>query len=130
MLTAEEVRRIYGFTADFLRKHPDLAPLNVGHRTKLYSVERLERFIGAASVPGDEQPISVPPTVHGRRVLTAEQVQGVYRFTKTYLEGTSALAALPGPHRTKLYAINVIERFIAEQLTREEERKSSLRRVA
>lgn len=44
-LTTDEVRQAYGLTAAFLRRHPEIPRAKCGHRTVLFKVRDIERFL-------------------------------------------------------------------------------------
>ena len=49
-LTTGEVRRVYGLTATFLRRHPEIPRVRCGHRTVVFRVADIERFLAERSV--------------------------------------------------------------------------------
>ena len=49
-LTTEEVRQVYGLTAAFLRRHPEIPRIKCGHRTGVYKVSDIEKFLAQRSV--------------------------------------------------------------------------------
>lgn len=49
-LTTEEVRQVYGLTAAFLRRHPEIPRIKCGHRTVVYKVSDIEKFLAQRSV--------------------------------------------------------------------------------
>lgn len=44
-LTTEEVRQVYGLTAGFLRRHPEIPRIKCGHRTIVFKVSDIEHFL-------------------------------------------------------------------------------------
>ena len=44
-LTTEEVRQVYGLTAAFLRRHPEIPRIKCGHRTVVFKVSDIEHFL-------------------------------------------------------------------------------------
>ena len=49
-LTTEEVRQVYGLTAAFLRRHPEIPRIKCGHRTVVFKVSDIEQFLAQRSV--------------------------------------------------------------------------------
>ena len=49
-LTTEEVRQVYGLTAAFLRRHPEIPRIKCGHRTIVFKVSDIERFLAQRAV--------------------------------------------------------------------------------
>jgi hypothetical protein len=49
-LTTEEVRQVYGLTAAFLRRHPEIPRIKCGHRTIVFKVSDIEHFLAQRSV--------------------------------------------------------------------------------
>ena len=49
-LTTDEVRQVYGLTAAFLRRHPEIPRIKVGHRTIVFKVTDIERFLAQRAV--------------------------------------------------------------------------------
>jgi hypothetical protein len=49
-LTTEEVRQVYGLTAAFLRRHPEIPRIRCGHRTIVFKVSDIERFLAQRAV--------------------------------------------------------------------------------
>ena len=49
-LTTEEVRQVYGLTAAFLRRHPEIPRIKCGHRTVVFKVSDIEEFLAQRSV--------------------------------------------------------------------------------
>ena len=49
-LTTEEVRQVYGLTAVFLRRHPEIPRIKCGHRTVVFKVSDIEEFLAQRSV--------------------------------------------------------------------------------
>lgn len=49
-LTTEEVRQVYGLTAAFLRGHPEIPRFKCGHRTVVYRVSDIERYLAQRAV--------------------------------------------------------------------------------
>jgi hypothetical protein len=49
-LTTEEVRQVYALTAAFLRRHPELPRYKCGHRTVVYRVSDIERYLAQRAV--------------------------------------------------------------------------------
>ena len=49
-LTTEEVRQVYGLTAAFLRRHPEIPRIKCGHRTIVFKVVDIERFLAQRAV--------------------------------------------------------------------------------
>ena len=44
-LRADQVQRMYGLSAGFLRKHPGIPRFRVGHRTVLFRRSDIEEFL-------------------------------------------------------------------------------------
>ena len=44
-LTTDEVHQVYGLTAAFLRRHPEIPRFKCGHRTIVFRVSDIERFL-------------------------------------------------------------------------------------
>jgi hypothetical protein len=44
-LRADQVQRMYGLTAGFLRKHPEIPRFRAGHRTVLFRRSDIEAFL-------------------------------------------------------------------------------------
>ena len=49
-LTTEEVRQVYGLTAAFLRRHPEIPRIRCGHRTIVFKVSDIEHFLAQRAV--------------------------------------------------------------------------------
>ena len=49
-LTTEEVRQVYGLTAAFLRRHPEIPRIKCGHRTIVFKVSDIEEFLARRAV--------------------------------------------------------------------------------
>ena len=49
-LTTEEVRQVYGLTAAFLRRHPEIPRIKCGHRTVVFKVSDIEEFLAQRAV--------------------------------------------------------------------------------
>lgn len=49
-LTTEEVRQVYGLTATFLRRHPEIPRIKCGHRTIVFKVSDIEHFLAQRAV--------------------------------------------------------------------------------
>jgi hypothetical protein len=49
-LTTEEVRQVYGLTAAFLRRHPEIPRIKCGHRTIVFKVSDIEHFLAERAV--------------------------------------------------------------------------------
>ena len=49
-LTTEEVRQVYGLTAAFLRRHPEIPRIKCGHRTIVFKVSDIEHFLAQRAV--------------------------------------------------------------------------------
>ena len=49
-LTTDEVRQVYGLTAAFLRRHPEIPRSKCGHRTIIFMVRDIERFLAQRAV--------------------------------------------------------------------------------
>ncbi len=49
-LTTDEVRQVYGLTAAFLRSHPEIPRIKCGHRTIMFKVSDIERFLAQRAV--------------------------------------------------------------------------------
>ena len=49
-LTTEEVRQVYGLTAAFLRRHPEIPRIKCGHRTVVFKVSDIEEFLARRAV--------------------------------------------------------------------------------
>jgi len=49
-LTTDEVRRVYGLSAAFLRRHPEIPRIKCGHRTIVFKVSDIERFLAQRAV--------------------------------------------------------------------------------
>ena len=49
-LTTQEVRQVYGLTAAFLRRHPEIPRIKCGHRTVVFKVSDIEQFLAQRSV--------------------------------------------------------------------------------
>ena len=49
-LTTEEVHQVYGLTAAFLRRHPEIPRIKCGHRTVVFKVSDIEQFLAERSV--------------------------------------------------------------------------------
>jgi hypothetical protein len=49
-LTTEEVRQVYGLTAAFLRRHPEIPRIKCGHRTIVFKISDIEHFLAQRAV--------------------------------------------------------------------------------
>lgn len=49
-LTTDEVRQVYGLTAAFLRRHPEIPRIKCGHRTVIFKVSDIEHFLAERAV--------------------------------------------------------------------------------
>lgn len=49
-LTTGEVRQVYGLTAAFLRRHPEIPRIKCGHRTVVFKVSDIEDFLARRAV--------------------------------------------------------------------------------
>ena len=49
-LTTDEVRQVYGLSAAFLRRHPEIPRIKCGHRTIVFKVSDIERFLAQRAV--------------------------------------------------------------------------------
>ena len=49
-LTTDEVRQVYGLTAAFLRRHPEIPRIKCGHRTIVFKVSDIEHFLAQRAV--------------------------------------------------------------------------------
>jgi hypothetical protein len=49
-LTTDEVRHVYGLSAAFLRRHPEIPRIKCGHRTIVFKVSDIERFLAQRAV--------------------------------------------------------------------------------
>jgi hypothetical protein len=49
-LTTDEVHRVYGLTPAFLRRHQEIPRIKCGHRTIVYKVADIERFLNSRRV--------------------------------------------------------------------------------
>lgn len=49
-LTTEEVGQVYGLTAAFLRRHPEIPRIKCGHRTVVFKVSDIEQFLAQRAV--------------------------------------------------------------------------------
>jgi hypothetical protein len=49
-LTTDEVRQVYGLSATFLRRHPEIPRIKCGHRTIVFKVSDIERFLAQRAV--------------------------------------------------------------------------------
>jgi hypothetical protein len=49
-LTTREVQEVYGLTATFLRRHPEIPRIKCGHRTVVFKVSDIEQFLAQRAV--------------------------------------------------------------------------------
>ena len=49
-LTTDEVHKVYGLTPAFLRRHPEIPRFKCGHRTIVFKVTDIERFLNSRRV--------------------------------------------------------------------------------
>ena len=49
-LTTAEVGQVYGLSATFLQRHPEIPRVKAGHRTTIYRIADIERFLAEREV--------------------------------------------------------------------------------